>query len=1231
MKFILCLSAVLFLASCSIQTQDHSSSSSVSSARTVGVSQTAAPLSVPLPAFSDLSQGAYVSGSLFYSATNTNLSQLQPGMVIRFRVDQANANGIDGQFDYYHLGYLKIDSIGTNSLIADIVVYDSNGTVLRNSTGVSLVNQVTNSLDGQTEGQILFISAPTNWRKGFDGGVFLKFLSSLSNGTRSLFMLRTSDYPGGIHPQGLVAVNIDGSAVYDLRGLLPVGGISSNGLVLSAFAAPDLRSNDRILDYDQGIVWRIGTVTYSSSGYVMLGFDPASKGGAFDFTSFKMSGSVKDLSKKFQVVRSSSSSRKKDPTTINLFSSSIGGSWTISASGSDQLTIGFNNSLDIDLIVDGGFNSGFHSAGWRVWRDYPWFNGFISGYIQMDDTFLLYATLQLNNTWDQNQLICDPTLVFDVGIPVVVSVPVTLGVQGSCSMYGAANTGVHMLGQLGGTISFDYSHWNFSISATPINNFQFNMIPLEADIAGSAKLHPYITVTPEIAACGIIGVSMPLTLYGEIDLCGNAHYHPTNKSGSLNLTLDAGFTANADFLIGIEICGIDCGFSQNLGTLVDWNDCIYSWNWPRQAGLNEPSQVTGLSASALNNGSVKLNWSPSTNASGYWVYRGTDVALVTNRCYVYDTTFIDTVSNGLIKNYYYVVSANSSQTGVKSEMVNATPLAPVIPTGLSLVTNADGTIHVNWNANGATGYYVYRIAGSNTNLYQSFGPGTYVDANVRTDTCYSYSVSALNYQGESGFTSAVSNFPAQPGLVTNIWIANFGVSGVGLAWTAVPGAQTYYVYASISPSAPLSNCRVLYTSQTAITDTVMLPYTTNYYRIIVSNRIVEGLLSTNGLSQGIPGIICGVSGNSTTVYGTNPAITGTADFAPGNPANTVWVSVNGFPFQQATITGSTPSNITWSYNSTLNFGASNRIQTYAVDNYNNKSSVYVDNVACYPNRVAKIVIAGEGCEGGGGGTNFLAWYTISAGNHVDYNMPLVGAPYTNNNFWMVSDYQPAVFTNGLPICPGTYFVLSDGSNGNNGGGGFVNHSFSFYNDYGVLLGSYSITNTLLGAVLADSSVNTNPTIFYFNGSSVNIVSQVQTSSRTISSIEIGGPSLYQTGGAEHYLGWFAINSSFQMDTQPLVGAPISNALMYINDSAPAVFSGGIPIYAGTYFVLSDGPNGSSGSCAIQPSFKFYDQYGELICTNSISAVNTAKILFDSQDTNFTLFYYDGMSVQTIQY
>jgi fibronectin type 3 domain-containing protein len=156
---------------------------------------------------------------------------------------------------------------------------------------------------------------------------------------------------------------------------------------------------------------------------------------------------------------------------------------------------------------------------------------------------------------------------------------------------------------------------------------------------------------------------------------------------------------------------------------------------------------------------------------------------------------------------------------------------------------------------------VYRgtISGGETLLYTSSTPiVTYTDGPFATGATYYYRVTAINANGESGYSNEVSTIvpsvPAAPTALVSTLSSAPGSESVVLTWTqsgttspAITGNNVYRGTASGSEA-------LIYSSASPITTYTDGPYSaggTYYYKVTAVNANGESTYS-NEISEGIP-------------------------------------------------------------------------------------------------------------------------------------------------------------------------------------------------------------------------------------------------------------------------------------------------------------------------------------------------------------------------------------------
>ena len=166
------------------------------------------------------------------------------------------------------------------------------------------------------------------------------------------------------------------------------------------------------------------------------------------------------------------------------------------------------------------------------------------------------------------------------------------------------------------------------------------------------------------------------------------------------------------------------------------------------------------------NATVTLNWTASSGATSYSVFRGTSsggegsTAIGTST----GTSYTDSsVTNGTT--YFYTVKAvNTAGTSGSSIEASATPSAgaPPAPTNLA-ATGGNATVSLTWStSSGATSYSVFRGTSSGGEGSTAIGTSTgasYTDNSVTNGTKYYYTVKAVSSGGTSGASNEASATP----------------------------------------------------------------------------------------------------------------------------------------------------------------------------------------------------------------------------------------------------------------------------------------------------------------------------------------------------------------------------------------------------------------------------------------------------------------------------------------
>jgi len=164
-----------------------------------------------------------------------------------------------------------------------------------------------------------------------------------------------------------------------------------------------------------------------------------------------------------------------------------------------------------------------------------------------------------------------------------------------------------------------------------------------------------------------------------------------------------------------------------------------------------PTAPTGLSATAVDEGQIDLNWTASTDnvgVTGYEIFRdGAGLALTTETSYN-DTGFTPAANT----TYCYTVKASDAANNVSdaSNEACATTIdtnAPTLPTDFVATAVSNSQIDLSWTAStdnvGVDGYKIYR----DTIEIDSTAETSYSDTGLDFDTHYCYTVKAYDAAG----------------------------------------------------------------------------------------------------------------------------------------------------------------------------------------------------------------------------------------------------------------------------------------------------------------------------------------------------------------------------------------------------------------------------------------------------------------------------------------------------
>lgn len=242
-------------------------------------------------------------------------------------------------------------------------------------------------------------------------------------------------------------------------------------------------------------------------------------------------------------------------------------------------------------------------------------------------------------------------------------------------------------------------------------------------------------------------------------------------------------------------------YALGSGIVVVENGAVTSGTNPCAPDTQAPSTPTGLSASAIDANSVRLNWvasSDNVGVSGYRVLRGgiqiaevlsgpgyVDNGLSASTSYSYTLRAFDAAGN---------VSATSTAATVTTP-APADTQAPTVPTNLVASNISTNAATISWAAstdNVAVATYLVLRGGVQI---ASTAATSYSDSGLAAGSSYSYTVKAQDAVGNTSAASAPLSLSTSPGNLATVYhkiptgwtTTNIHYAVSGGSWTAVPG------------------------------------------------------------------------------------------------------------------------------------------------------------------------------------------------------------------------------------------------------------------------------------------------------------------------------------------------------------------------------------------------------------------------------------------------------------
>jgi titin len=271
-----------------------------------------------------------------------------------------------------------------------------------------------------------------------------------------------------------------------------------------------------------------------------------------------------------------------------------------------------------------------------------------------------------------------------------------------------------------------------------------------------------------------------------------------------------------------------------------------------------------LTASTPSTSEIDLSWTAGSGATSYDVQRGvvgsgtfgTDLGSTST------TTFADQGLDPGSSYDYRVVPSGAAGQGVPSNVVTGTTL-PAQVTGLSATAVSPTEVDLSWpSAAGAVTYLVQR-APTGTTAWTVVSAGasnlTLADTGLAPNTGYDYEVAGVDAGGTGAFSTiqTATTPAAPPAQVTGLTATAVSTTEIDLGWTPTPGATSYEVDRSTSPTDGFSPIATGLASP-SFADTTPAPQTTYWYQVIAGNPTGTGPASTAASTATLPDQVTGL-------------------------------------------------------------------------------------------------------------------------------------------------------------------------------------------------------------------------------------------------------------------------------------------------------------------------------------------------------------------------------------
>lgn len=281
----------------------------------------------------------------------------------------------------------------------------------------------------------------------------------------------------------------------------------------------------------------------------------------------------------------------------------------------------------------------------------------------------------------------------------------------------------------------------------------------------------------------------------------------------------------------------------------------------------KPLPPTGVTATSLNETSLRVTWQASKGADGYDLYMYCEpvvhaepkgvttvsraVVDLASMDFVISTAETSHTVTGLVPGYVYtfrvvpfVEGASGTVTGEPSACSADAVPRPNTPAGFTGTALATYTAKLSWNATNfaVTNLRGYEISYSTdgaqtwTALIDVNDPATviYTHENREEAKTYMYRIRSYVYSDGkkiySAYSSAISVAP-KPATATGLWTSSNATNSIEIYFTSPDTAVKYQLFRSTSPNSGFTRIAVIPEGQMYWNDETVQPGVTYYYRV----------------------------------------------------------------------------------------------------------------------------------------------------------------------------------------------------------------------------------------------------------------------------------------------------------------------------------------------------------------------------------------------------------------